>query len=79
MTRKSTEILHLALDPSEGAEAAMSCRVLRPPGLKALAVGLPGILSVDLDLRRIRRRGSLQVMMMAGRTMKLIFPRPTLL
>jgi hypothetical protein len=48
-------------------------------GLKVLAVGHPGILPVGLDLRRIRRRGSLQVMMMAGRTMKLIFPRPTLL
>jgi orotidine-5'-phosphate decarboxylase len=79
MTRKSTEILHLALDPSEGAEAAMSCRVLRPLGLKVLAVGHPRILPVGLDLRRICRRGSLQVMMKAGRMMKLIFPRPTLL
>jgi hypothetical protein len=79
MTRKSTEILHLALDPSEGVEVAMSCGVLRPPGLKVLAIGHPGILPVGLDLQRIRRRGSLQVMMMAGRTMKSIFPRPTLL
>jgi hypothetical protein len=79
MTRKSTEILLHALDPSESAEAAMSCRVLRPPGLKVLVVGHPGILPVGLDLRRIRRRGSLQVMMMVGRMMKLIFPRPTLL
>ena len=69
----------LALDPSEGADAAMSCRVLRPPGLKVLAVGLPGLLPVGLDLRRIRRRGSLQVMMTVGRTMKLIFPRLRLL
>jgi hypothetical protein len=70
---------HLALDPSEGADAEMSCRVLRPPGLKVLAVGLPGLLPVGLDLRRIRRRGSLQVMMMVGRTMKLIFPQFRLL
>jgi hypothetical protein len=79
MTRKSMVIPHLALDPSEGAEAAMSCRVLRPLGLKVLAVGLPGLLPVGLDLRRIRRHGSLQVMMMVGRTMKLIFPQPKLL
>jgi hypothetical protein len=79
MTRKSMEILPHALDPSEGAEAAMSCRVLRPPGLKVLVVGHPGILLVGLDLRRIRRRGSLQVMVKAGRMMRLIFPRPTLL
>ena len=69
----------LALDPSEGADAEMSCRVLRPPGLKVLGVGLPGLPPVGLDLPRIRRHGSLQVTMTVGRTMKLIFPRRRLL
>jgi hypothetical protein len=79
MTRKSMEILPRALDPSVGEEAEMLCKVLRPPGLKVLAVGHPGILPVGPDPRRIHRRGRLQVMMKAGRMMKLIFPRPTLL
>jgi hypothetical protein len=79
MTRKSMEILPRALDPSVGEEAVMLCKVLRPPGLKVLAVRHPGILPVGPDLRRIRRRGRLPVMMKAGRMMKLIFPRPTLL
>jgi hypothetical protein len=77
MTRKSMEILPHALDPSVGEEAEMSCKVLRPPGLKVLTVGQPGILPVGPDPRRIHRRGRLQVMMKAGRMMKLIFPRPT--
>jgi hypothetical protein len=42
-----------------GRGAEMSCKVLRPPGLKVLAVGQPGILPVGPDPRRIRRRGKL--------------------
>jgi hypothetical protein len=77
MTKKYMEILPHALDPSMGEEAEVSCKVLRPPGLKVLAVGQPGILPVGPDPRRIHRRGRLRVMMKAGRMMKLIFPRPT--
>jgi hypothetical protein len=77
MIKKYMEILPHALDPSVGEEAEMSCKVLRPPGLKVLAVGQPGILPVGPDPRRIRRRGRLRVMMKAGRMMTLIFPRPT--
>jgi hypothetical protein len=51
MTKKYMEILPHALDPSVGEEAEMSCKVLRPPGLKVLAVGQPGILLVGLDPR----------------------------
>jgi hypothetical protein len=71
------EILPHALDPSVGEEAATSCKVVRPPGLKELAVGQPGILPVGPDPRQIRRRGRLRVMMKVGRMMKLIFPLPT--
>jgi hypothetical protein len=77
MTKKYMEILPHVLDLSVGEEAEMSCKVLRPPGLKVLAAGHPGILLVGPDPRRIRRRGRLRVMMKAGRMMKLIFPRPT--
>jgi hypothetical protein len=59
MTKKYMKILPHALDPSVGEEAEMSCKVLRPSGLKVLAVGQPGILPVGPDLRQIRRRGRL--------------------
>jgi hypothetical protein len=77
MTKKYMEILPHALDPSVGEEAETSCKVLRPPGLKELAVGQPRILPVGPDPRQIHRRGRLRVMMKAGRMMKLIFPLPT--
>jgi hypothetical protein len=77
MTKKYMEILPHALDPSVGEEAEMSCKVLRPPGLKELADGQPRILPVGPDPQQIRRRGRLRVMMKVGRMMKLIFPRPT--
>jgi hypothetical protein len=70
------EILPHALDPSVGKEAETSCKVVRPPGLKELAVGQPGILLDDPDPRQIRRRGRLRAMMKAGRMMKLISPCP---
>jgi hypothetical protein len=76
-TKKFMEILPHALDPSVGEEAATSCKVVRPPGLKELAVGQPGILPVDPDPRQIRRCGRLRVMMKAGKMMKLIFPLST--
>jgi len=52
------EILPHALDPSVGEEVATSCKVVRPPGLKELAVGQPGIPPVGPDPRQIRRLGS---------------------
>jgi hypothetical protein len=71
------EILPHAPDPSVGEEVATSCKVVRPSGLKELAVGQPGIPPVSPDPRQICRRGKQQVMMRAGKMMKLIFPLPT--
>jgi hypothetical protein len=76
-TKRFMEILPHAPDPSVGEEVAMSCKVVRPPGLNELAVGQPGIPPVGPDPRVIRRRGKQQVMMRAGKMMKLIFPLPT--
>jgi hypothetical protein len=77
MNKKYMEILPHALDPSVGEEAETPCKVVRPLGLKELAVRQPRILPVGPDPRQIRRRGRLRVMMKAGRMMKLIFPLPT--
>jgi hypothetical protein len=71
------EILPHAPDPSVGEDLEMSCKVVRPPGLKELTVGQPGNPPVSPDPRQIRRLGKQQVMMRAGKMMKLIFPLPT--
>jgi hypothetical protein len=71
------EILPHVPDPSVGEEVAMSCKVVRPPGLKELVVGHPGIPPVGPDPRQIRRLGKQQVMMRAGKMMGLISPLPT--
>jgi hypothetical protein len=73
-TKRFMEILPHVLDPSVGEEVATSCKVVRPPGLKELAVGQPGIPLVGPDPRQIRRLGKQQVMMRVGKMMKLIFP-----
>ena len=77
MIKKSVKKLIRVLDPSVGEDLGTSCKVVRPPGLNELAVGQPGIPPVGPDPRVIRRRGKQQVMMRAGKMMKLIFPRPT--
>jgi hypothetical protein len=71
------EILPHAPDPNLGEDLAMSCKVVRPPGLKELVVGRPGIHPVGPDPRQIPKLGKQQVMMKVGKMMRLIFPLPT--
>src|SRR5688500_5967718 len=73
------KILPHVLDPNMGEDLAMSCKVVRPPGLMELAVGRPGIPPVGPDPREIHKLGKQQVMMMVGKMMRLTFPPPTLL
>jgi hypothetical protein len=77
MTKRFMEILPHAPDPNVGEDLATSCKVVRPPGLKELAVGRPGIPPVGPDPRQIPRHGKQQVMMRVGKMMRLIFPLPT--
>jgi hypothetical protein len=71
------EILPHVLDPNVGEDLATSCKVVRPLGLKELAVRRPGIPPVGPDPRQIPRHGKQQVMMRVGKMMRLIFPLPT--
>jgi hypothetical protein len=76
-TKRFMEILPHAPDPNLGEDLAMSCKVVRPPGLKELVVGRPGIHPVGPDPRQIPKLGKQQVMMKVGKMMRLIFPLPT--
>jgi hypothetical protein len=76
-TKRFMDILPHAPDPNVGEDLATSCKVVRPLGLKELAVGRPGIPPVGPDPRQIPRLGKQQVMMRVGKMMRLIFPLPT--
>jgi hypothetical protein len=64
-------------DPSEGADLAMWCKVVRPQGLMVLMVERPGIPPVGLDPRPIHKPGSQLAMMTEAKMMKLISLLPT--
>jgi hypothetical protein len=76
-TKRFMEILPHIPDPNVGEDLATSCKVVRPPGLKELAVGRPGIPPVGPDPRQIPKLRKQQVMMRVGKMMRLIFPLPT--
>jgi hypothetical protein len=75
--KRFMEILPHVPDPNVGKDLATSCKAVRPPGLKELAVGQPGIPPVGPNPRQIRRLGKQKVMMRVGKMMRLIFPLPT--
>jgi hypothetical protein len=66
------KILLLSLDPSAGADLAMSCQVVRPLDLMELADKWPGIPPVGLVPRRIHRPRRLPAMMREEKMMMLI-------
>jgi hypothetical protein len=65
--------LLLGLDPSVGADLAMSCQVVRPLGIMELADERLGTPRVGLVPRRIHRPGRLLVMTKEERMMMLIY------
>jgi hypothetical protein len=75
--KRFMEILPHVPDPNVGEDLATSCKVVRPPGLKELVVGWPGIPPVGPDPQQIHSLGKQQVMMRVGKMMRLIVPLPT--
>jgi hypothetical protein len=71
------EILPHVPDPNVGEDLTTSCKVVRPPGLKELAVGRPRIHPIGPDPRQIPKLRKQQVMMKVGKMMRLIFHLPT--